>query len=119
MLQLPPQVYEKRNTENNLSSSSSLSEMPRATSFSYIVALGPIVDIDSGTTNYCVSIMEGKTSHVIENSEGAHTTPSVVAFLKLGERLVSLPAKCQGCHSLIQPCWQFNNKEVKEDMKHW
>jgi len=43
--------------------------------------------------NSCVSVMEGKMARVIENSEGARTTPSVVAFMKHGERLVSLPAK--------------------------
>ena len=49
--------------------------------------------IDLGTTNSCVSVMEGKSSRVIENSKGARTTPSVVAFTKYGERLVGLPAK--------------------------
>ena len=48
-----------------------------------------------GTTNSCVAIMEGKTARVIENSEGARTTPSVVAFLKDGERIVGMPAKRQ------------------------
>jgi hypothetical protein len=55
--------------------------------------VGPVVGIDPGTTNSCVSVMEGKTFRVIENSEGARTTPSVVAFTKHGERLVGLPAK--------------------------
>ncbi|TCD61954.1 Hsp70 chaperone, partial [Steccherinum ochraceum] len=70
---------------------------------------GPVIGIDLGTTNSCVSIMEGKTSpsRVIENAEGARTTPSVVAFTKHGERLVGLPAKRQA------------DAEVKEDMKHW
>ncbi|KAF8891845.1 heat shock protein 70 family [Infundibulicybe gibba] len=56
---------------------------------------GPVVGIDLGTTNSCVSIMEGKTARVLENAEGARTTPSVVAFTKHGERLVGLPAKRQ------------------------
>jgi len=56
---------------------------------------GPVIGIDLGTTNSCVSIMEGKTPRVLENSEGARTTPSVVAFTKDGERLVGLPAKRQ------------------------
>ena len=54
-----------------------------------------MIGIDLGTTNSCVSVMEGKTPRVIENSEGGRTTPSVVAFTKDGERLVGLPAKRQ------------------------
>lgn len=56
---------------------------------------GHVIGIDLGTTNSCVSVMEGKTPRVIENSEGGRTTPSVVAFTKDGERLVGLPAKRQ------------------------
>lgn len=56
---------------------------------------GQVIGIDLGTTNSCVSVMEGKTPKVIENSEGGRTTPSVVAFTKDGERLVGLPAKRQ------------------------
>jgi len=54
-----------------------------------------VIGIDLGTTNSCVSIMEGKSARVIENAEGARTTPSVVAFTDKGERLVGLPAKRQ------------------------
>ncbi len=54
-----------------------------------------IIGIDLGTTNSCVSIMEGDKARVIENSEGARTTPSMVAFTKDGERLVGQPAKRQ------------------------
>ena len=50
---------------------------------------GDIIGIDLGTTNSCVAIMEGKSPRVIENAEGARTTPSVVAFSKDGERLVA------------------------------
>ncbi|VAH64159.1 unnamed protein product [Triticum turgidum subsp. durum] len=54
-----------------------------------------VIGIDLGTTNSCVSVMEGKNAKVIENSEGTRTTPSVVAFSQKGERLVGTPAKRQ------------------------
>lgn len=57
---------------------------------------GRIIGIDLGTTNSCVAIMEGGTPKVIENAEGARTTPSVVAFSTSGERLVGQVAKRQG-----------------------
>jgi molecular chaperone DnaK (HSP70) len=71
--------------------------------------------------------MEGKTSKVIENAEGARTTPSVVAFTKHGERLVGLPAKRQ---AVVNPAntvsafkrligRNFKDKEVQDDIKHW
>ena len=59
------------------------------------VDAGDIIGIDLGTTNSCVAIMEGKSARVIENAEGARTTPSVVAFTKDGERLVGLAARRQ------------------------
>eukprot|EP00937_MAST-01D_sp_MAST-1D-sp2_P002786 g2786.t1 len=58
-------------------------------------AKGDVIGIDLGTTNSCVAIMEGKAPRVIENSEGARTTPSVVAFLEDGEQLVGMPARRQ------------------------
>ncbi|KAI1315322.1 Stress-70 protein, mitochondrial [Mortierella claussenii] len=62
----------------------------------YAAALqGPVIGIDLGTTNSCVSVMEGKTPRVIENAEGARTTPSVVAFTKENEMVVGQPAKRQ------------------------
>jgi len=57
--------------------------------------MGKIIGIDLGTTNSCVAVMEGNDPVVIPNSEGARTTPSVVAFAKSGERLVGQPAKRQ------------------------
>ena len=71
--------------------------------------------------------MEGQTAKVIENSEGARTTPSVVAFTKHGERLVGLPAKRQAVVNSANTVFafkrligrQFKDKEVQSDMKHW
>ena len=54
-----------------------------------------VIGIDLGTTNSCVSIMDGKQAKVIENVEGQRTTPSVVAFLDNDEKLVGQPAKRQ------------------------
>ncbi|EKM81160.1 hypothetical protein AGABI1DRAFT_112851 [Agaricus bisporus var. burnettii JB137-S8] len=88
---------------------------------------GPVIGIDLGTTNSCVAMMEGQTARVIENSEGARTTPSVVAFTKHGERLVGLPAKRQAVVNSHNTVFafkrligrQFKDKEVKDDMRHW
>jgi molecular chaperone DnaK len=57
--------------------------------------MGKVIGIDLGTTNSCVAVMEGSTPKVIENAEGARTTPSIVAFTDDGERLVGQPAKRQ------------------------
>jgi len=57
--------------------------------------MSKVIGIDLGTTNSCVAVMDGKEAKVIENSEGARTTPSMVAFTKDGERLVGQPAKRQ------------------------
>ncbi|GJJ08608.1 hypothetical protein Clacol_002827 [Clathrus columnatus] len=88
---------------------------------------GPVIGIDLGTTNSCVAIMEGKTPRVIENAEGARTTPSVVAFTKHGERLVGLPAKRQGVVNSNGTVFAFKrligrmhkDPEVQDDIKHW
>jgi molecular chaperone DnaK len=61
-----------------------------------IESMAKVIGIDLGTTNSCVAVMEGATPKVIENSEGARTTPSIVAFTDDGERLVGQPAKRQG-----------------------
>ena len=57
--------------------------------------MGKVIGIDLGTTNSCVSVMDGSAPKVIENSEGARTTPSMVAFTEEGERLMGMPAKRQ------------------------
>jgi molecular chaperone DnaK len=80
---------------------------------------GDVIGIDLGTTNSCVSVMEGANPRVIENSEGARTTPSVVAFTKEGERLVGIAAKRQvrlWC-SLCGAFWQRNAKREEEKRK--
>jgi molecular chaperone DnaK len=57
--------------------------------------MAKVIGIDLGTTNSCVAVMDGSNPKVIENAEGARTTPSMVAFSKDGERLVGQPAKRQ------------------------
>lgn len=57
--------------------------------------MSKIIGIDLGTTNSCVAVMEGGQAKVIENAEGARTTPSVVAFTESGERLIGMPARRQ------------------------
>ena len=57
--------------------------------------MSKVIGIDLGTTNSCVAIMDGSQAKVLENTEGARTTPSVVAFLENDEKLVGQPAKRQ------------------------
>jgi len=88
-------------------------------------AKGHVIGIDLGTTNSCVSVMDGKTPRVIENAEGSRTTPSVVAFVKDGERLVGTPAKRQAVTNPANTIGatkrligrRFDDKAVQEDMK--
>jgi len=87
---------------------------------------GSVIGIDLGTTNSCVAVMEGKTPRVIENSEGARTTPSVVAFSKDGgELLVGTPAKRQAVVNPENTFYatkrligrQFEDAAVQQDVK--
>ena len=57
--------------------------------------MAKVIGIDLGTTNSCVSVMDGKSAKVIENAEGARTTPSIIAFTDSDERLAGQPAKRQ------------------------
>jgi len=83
--------------------------------------VGDVIGIDLGTTNSCVSIMEGRTARVIENSEGARTTPSVVAIADDGTRLVGMAAKRQAVTNPENTLYavkrligrSFSDKEVK------
>ncbi len=87
--------------------------------------MGKIIGIDLGTTNSCVSVMEGNEPVVIANDEGRRTTPSVVAFLKNGERKVGDPAKRQAITNpinTISSVKRFMGRrfdEVGEEIKHW
>jgi molecular chaperone DnaK len=87
--------------------------------------MGKIIGIDLGTTNSCVSVMEANEPVVIANDEGRRTTPSVVAFLKNGERKVGDPAKRQAITNpvnTISSVKRFMGRrydEVTEEMKHW
>ena len=84
--------------------------------------MSKIIGIDLGTTNSCVAIMEGDKAKVIENSEGARTTPSIVGFTKDGERLVGQPAKRQAVTNPEKTLYaikrligrRFNEPEVKK-----
>jgi molecular chaperone DnaK len=86
--------------------------------------MGKIIGIDLGTTNSCVAVLEGNEPVVIPNEEGRRTTPSVVAFLKNGERKVGDPAKRQAItnpHKTISSVKRFMGRrfdEVTEEMSH-
>ena len=86
--------------------------------------MGKIIGIDLGTTNSCVAIMEGNTTKVIENSEGARTTPSIVAYQEDGEVLVGASAKRQSVTNPRNTLYavkrligrKFTEKEVQKDI---
>ena len=87
--------------------------------------MAKVIGIDLGTTNSCVAVMDGKEAKVIENSEGARTTPSMVAFGDEGERLVGQPAKRQAVTNPKDTLFavkrligrRFDDKTVKKDQK--
>jgi molecular chaperone DnaK len=86
--------------------------------------MGKIIGIDLGTTNSCVAIMEGNTTKVIENSEGARTTPSIIAYQEDGEVLVGASAKRQAVTNPKNTLYavkrligrKFTEKEVQKDI---
>jgi molecular chaperone DnaK len=87
--------------------------------------MGKIIGIDLGTTNSCVAVMEGNEPVVIANEEGRRTTPSIVAFLKNGERKVGDPAKRQAITNPVNTIMSVKRfmgrryDEVGEEMTHW
>ena len=86
--------------------------------------MSKIIGIDLGTTNSCVAIMEGGKPKVIENSEGARTTPSIVAYTEEGDILVGAPAKRQAVTNAKNTLFavkrligrKFEEKEVQKDI---
>lgn len=96
-----------------------------ARAFSSKGAGSDVIGIDLGTTNSCVALMEGKNPKVIENSEGARTTPSVVAFNQKGELLVGTPAKRQAVTNPTNTVFgtkrligrRFDDPQTQKEMK--
>jgi molecular chaperone DnaK len=86
--------------------------------------MGKIIGIDLGTTNSCVAIMENGKAKVIENAEGARTTPSIVAYMEDGEVLVGAPAKRQAVTNPTNTLYgvkrligrRFDEKMVQKDI---
>ena len=87
--------------------------------------MSKVIGIDLGTTNSCVAVMDGSQAKVIENAEGARTTPSIVAFTEGGERLVGQAAKRQAVTNPDKTVFEakrligrkFTSKEVSEFTK--
>ena len=87
--------------------------------------MGKVIGIDLGTTNSCVAVMEGGKPKVLENAEGANTTPSIVAFASDDERLVGLPAKRQAVTNPTNTFFaikrligrRFDDPDVEKDKK--
>jgi len=86
--------------------------------------MGKIIGIDLGTTNSCVAVVEGGQPKVIENAEGARTTPSIIAYMEDGEILVGAPAKRQAVTNPKNTLYavkrligrRFEDKEVQKDI---
>ncbi|MBO9646064.1 MAG: Hsp70 family protein, partial [Pseudacidovorax sp.] len=86
--------------------------------------MAKIIGIDLGTTNSCVAVMEGNNTRVIENSEGARTTPSIIAYQEDGEVLVGASAKRQAVTNPRNTLYavkrligrKFTDAEVKKDL---
>ena len=86
--------------------------------------MSKVIGIDLGTTNSCVAIMDGSQAKVLENAEGARTTPSVVAFLDKDEKLVGQPAKIQAVTNAQDTIFaakrligrNFEDETVKKDI---
>jgi molecular chaperone DnaK len=89
------------------------------------INMGKIIGIDLGTTNSCVAVMEGNEPVVIANDEGRRTTPSIVAFLKNGERKVGDPAKRQAITNPVNTIMSVKRfmgrryDEVTNEITHW
>ena len=85
--------------------------------------MGKIIGIDLGTTNSCVAVMEGKEPIIIANSEGKRTTPSIVGFVKDGERKIGDPAKRQAVTNPEKTIYSIKRfmgssfDEIKEETK--
>tara|TARA_A100001015_G_scaffold250221_1_gene288538 strand:- start:555 stop:1232 length:678 start_codon:yes stop_codon:yes gene_type:complete len=87
--------------------------------------MSKVIGIDLGTTNSCVAIMDGSQAKVLENAEGARTTPSVVAFLENEEKLIGQPAKRQAVTNAQDTIFaakrligrSFEDETVKKDIK--
>lgn len=88
--------------------------------------IGDVIGIDLGTTNSCVAVMEGGSAKVIENAEGARTTPSIIGFSDDGQRLVGTPAKRQGVTNPEGTLFatkrligrRFDDKHVQKDLQN-
>ena len=86
--------------------------------------MSKVIGIDLGTTNSCVAIMDGSQAKVLENAEGARTTPSVVAFLENDEKLIGQPAKRQAVTNAQDTIFaakrligrNFEDETVKKDI---
>ena len=89
--------------------------------------MSKIIGIDLGTTNSCVAVMDGGQVKILENAEGARTTPSIVAYMEDGETLVGAPAKRQAVTNPKNTLYavkrligrKFTDASVKSDKVHW